>query len=119
MVPKERSFIIHTNLSFAVFGKIDKVGAEGAFIRYTHTHNHHHSRKATKKTPPHILRAPGSRPWSAPNDGGPVIDVSDMRRVQINMQEVTATVQDGINQAEIVRELWKYGFTAAVSLSTA
>ena len=50
-------------------------------------------------------------------DGGLVIDVSDMKRVHIDREEKTATVQGGINQEEIVRELWKYGF--AVPTGTA
>ena len=51
-------------------------------------------------------------------DGGLVIDVSDMKRVYIDREEGTVTVQDGINTGEIVRELWEHGFAIPTGTAT-
>ena len=51
-------------------------------------------------------------------DGGLVIDVSNMKHVHIDREKDTATVQGGITQEEIVRELWKHGFAVPTGTAT-
>ena len=48
---------------------------------------------------------------------GLIIDVSEMHRITVNTEKLTATIEAGANLGTVYKELWNYGVTIPAGTS--